>query len=130
MPVESMQTLLDEFRAGFNRNDAKQVASFYLDDARLLAPGEDIVQGRAAVESFVATLFDMGVRGIDFEVVTRQSENDLGIEVGLYTMRTAPDGDVIDKGKYVSLRREQPDGRWLIELDVFNSSQPQGAPPA
>ena len=58
-------------------------------------------------------LDDAGVLGVDFEPITRQQENDLGVEVGRFTMRTAPDGEVVDKGKYVSLRREQPDGRWL-----------------
>ena len=129
MSVESMQTLLDEFRAAFNRNDAKQVASLYVDDVRLLVPGQDIVQGKAGAESVIANFFEMGVRGVDFEALTRQQENNLGIEVGRYTLRTAPDGDVVDQGKYVSIRREQPDGRWLIELDIFNSSEAQTAPP-
>ena len=120
--VDSMQTLLDQFEAAFNTKDAARVARGYVDDGRILAPGQDVVQGRAAIESFITSIFEMGVRAVHFDVLSRDQREELGFEVGRYEFRAEPDGPAIDVGKYVSVRRQQPDGTWLIDVDIFNSN--------
>jgi len=34
-----------------------------------------------------------------------------------------------DKGKYVTVYRKQPDGKWKVVADIFNSDLPAPAPP-
>jgi hypothetical protein len=45
---------------------------------------------------------------------------------GTYTMTLAPAGapEANDSGKFLEVRYRQPDGRWLIAVDMFSSSQP------
>jgi len=31
---------------------------------------------------------------------------------------------VTSQGKYIEIRRRQPNGEWLLEADIFNSDQP------
>ncbi len=57
--------------------------------------------------------------------------DDLAYVLGTYTMTFVPpgaSGPVKDSGKYVEVRRRQPDGRWLVAVDIFNSDLP-AAPP-
>ena len=51
---------------------------------------------------------------------------DLGYTIGTYHMQL-PDGDgnVVEiEGKYLSVWKRQPDGRWKIAVDMFNSNGP------
>ena len=37
-----------------------------------------------------------------------------------------PDGTAVpDAGKYLEIRRRQPDGRWLLSHDMFSSDSPE-----
>ena len=54
------------------------------------------------------------------------SAADLGYTIGTYHMQL-PDGDgsVVEiDGKYLSVWKRQPDGRWKIAVDMFNSDGP------
>ena len=39
-------------------------------------------------------------------------------------------GPVHDEGKFVEIRRKEPDGMWLVAVDIFNSDLPPPAPPS
>jgi uncharacterized protein (TIGR02246 family) len=124
MSVDSMQVLVDQFAAAFNDNDAEAVSRMYLEDARILPPGQETVQGRASIETFIGGFFEAGIRAVEFEPISPDQREELGVEVGRYVLRSELGGQVIDEGKYVSVRRQQSDTSWLIEVDIFNSSQP------
>ena len=105
-------------------------AAVYLDDAVLNPPNEPAVKGRAAIRVWAAQFPPM----TDFKVslVKVDGRDDLAYVLGTYTMTIAPlgaPGPVKDSGKYVEVRRRQPDGRWLIAVDIFNSDLPAAAPP-
>jgi ketosteroid isomerase-like protein len=100
-------------------------AVMYTDDAVSYPPHDRAVKGRAAIQAwlekfppitaFKATNVKVEVRG------------DLAYVLGTYTMTIAPpgaSGPVNDTGKYVEIRRKQPDGSWLIAVDIFNSDLP------
>jgi uncharacterized protein (TIGR02246 family) len=124
MSVDSMQVLVDQFAAAFNDNDAEAVSRMYLEDARILPPGQETMQGRASIETFIGGFFAAGIRAVEFEPISRDQREELGVEVGRYVLRSERGGSVVDEGKYVSVRRQQSDTTWLIEVDIFNSSQP------
>ena len=90
MAVDSMQTLLEQFEAAFTANDAARVSRGYVEDGRILAPGQDVIQGRAAIEAFISSIHDMGVHAVRFDVLTRDQREDLGFEVGRYEFRAGP----------------------------------------
>ena len=52
---------------------------------------------------------------------------DLAYVRGTYAMTiVGTDGHEVgkDHGKYVEIRRRQPDGKWLIVVDMYNSDVP------
>ena len=46
MSLDSMQQLVDDFRAAFNGNDVSEVAACYIDDGRVLPPGLDVLRAK------------------------------------------------------------------------------------
>jgi uncharacterized protein (TIGR02246 family) len=116
----------DAFVQGFKQGDAAAVAAVYEPDGRLLPPNTQPQQGGAAIEAFWKGIMDAGVRGVLLETQTLDERDDLAVEVGRYTLRTAPGdaGEVVDVGKYVVMHRRQPDGSWRYAVDIFNSSRP------
>jgi uncharacterized protein (TIGR02246 family) len=110
---------------GLEQGDAAAMAAVYEPDGRLLAPNTEPQQGSAAIEAFWKTIIDAGVRGALLETQTVDERDDLAVEVGRYTLRTAADGgEIVDVGKYVVIHRRQPDGSWRYAVDVFNSNRP------
>ncbi len=104
--------------------DWTTLAALYLDDAVLNPPNEPAVKGRAAIRAWFEKfpLTDFKPSNVKVE-----GRDDLAYVLGTYTMTIAPPGapgPVNDSGKYVEVRRRQPDGRWLIAVDIFNSDLP------
>jgi ketosteroid isomerase-like protein len=116
-----MKGLTEQYADEVERQDVSALTEHYLDDGEVLAPGIEAVRGKAAIGSFMKSMFDSGVGWVAFEAYAYEQDGSLGVEVGKYTMRTSRGGDVIDTGKYVSVRRQQPDGAWLIKADIYNS---------
>ena len=48
----AIQQLNDKWTAAFNKGDAAAVAAMYAEDAYVLPPGSDMVEGRKAIEAF------------------------------------------------------------------------------
>ena len=113
------------FVQGLEQGDAAAMAAVYEPDGRLLAPNTEPQQGSAAIEAFWKTIIDAGVRGALLETQTVDERDDLAVEVGRYTLRTAADGgEIVDVGKYAVMHRRQPDGSWRYAVDIFNSNRP------
>jgi len=111
---------------------AKDWATFaaqYVEDAVVYPPNEPAVTGRAAIRAWSERFPPM----TDFKATSVKVEgrDDLAYVLGTYTMTLASPGatPVKDSGKYVEIRRRQPDGRWLLAVDMFSSDLP-AAPPS
>ncbi len=110
--------------------DWATLAALYVDDAVLNPPNEPAVKGRAAIRAWMEKFPPI----TDFKAsnVRVEGRDDLAYVLGTYTMAIAPPGTpgpVKDSGKYVEVRRRQADGKWLIEVDIFNSDQSAAPPP-
>ena len=109
--------------------DWATLAALYIDDAVLNPPHEPAVKGRTAIREW----FEKFPPLTDFKAsnVKVEGGDDLAYVLGTYTMTIAPPeapGAINDSGKYVEVRRRQPDGRWLIAVDIFNSDLPASPP--
>jgi len=92
----------------------------YTTDATLMPPHHPIASGRGAIQAWMESL--PKVTRFTFEVDAVDGRADLAYARGRFVMRMqTPDGDIEDKGKFLEIRRRQPDGSWLIEADMFNS---------
>ena len=109
----------------FNGADAAGVAQRYAQNARLMPPNSDILDGRDAIEAFVKEFVATGAQ-LSFSLLTVHESSDVCAAVGTYEMSIpVPGGEPQkDLGKYIEVWTRQSDGSWLIADDIFNSSLP------
>ena len=101
-----------------NSGDAEALAQLYEDDAVLLPPDHQTVEGRGAIGEFWRQGTDEGL-----EVTTLRLDVDGGIGylVAQYTLPET-DEEPADSGKTVMCLKRQQDGSWKVTADIWNSS--------
>jgi ketosteroid isomerase-like protein len=122
----------ERFLQELARGDATAAASAYDEHAILLPPTGEAIRGRKAIESFWRSGIEIGVRAVELEPLERGDAGQLVYEVGRYRMvlQPAKDQPRLERGAYVVLHRQEPDGSWRRAVDTFNRapSQASGGP--
>ena len=120
----TMRDELDAINAGMARalaaQDAKQFASYYADDARLLSHGQPIIRGRAGIEAEVRGWVTKGPVTVSFETSDVIADGSLAVDVGRIISPTG-------RSKYVVVYQRQPDGSLKIAVDAGSSDGPSAA---
>lgn len=102
--------------------DAAQAASFYAEDASLLAPGVPMVTGKEAIEKTLAEMMRAPGFALRFAPtkINVSSSGDLAYEWGDYslTRNDAKGKPETSKGKYVVVWGKRGDAGWKALLDV------------
>lgn len=122
-----IRAAIAEWVAIYNRNDWSALANQFTEDAVMMPPNAPGVSGRAAIAAWEAENeagFRIALRPDDISIV-----GDRAIIHGLSCVFIPlEDGAIgVDIGKFLEVRRRQPDGRWLVAQDVFNSDLAAGA---
>ncbi|MCK5839074.1 MAG: DUF4440 domain-containing protein [Bacteroidales bacterium] len=129
VPVDVADDIIEAnkaFMEDFNNGDMKAVAQHYTENAKLFPSNSEIIQGREAIEEVWNGAKEMGVQKSFLETVTANSFGNTAIEEGKYTLYA--EGDImIDKGKYIVIWKKE-DGKWLLDLDIWNTSIPLPTP--
>jgi uncharacterized protein (TIGR02246 family) len=118
----AIQKLNDAWSAAFNRGDGAAVAAMYAEDAYVLPPGADMIQGRDKIAAFwgqaVQQMGDIKLTTIDVLKLGRNAAR----EVGTVTAKTkgASPQDIV--GKYAVVWR-RIDGQWLLATDIWNTNK-------
>ena len=114
------------FVAALNLGDATAASAVYADDARLLAPSAELMQGRDAIEAFWRAGVAAGVSEVELETLSLERRDGHAYEIGRYALRLQPGGEaaVVDRGKYVLVHELQIDGRWRWVVEMFNPDGP------
>lgn len=117
---EVTQTYMD----AVNARDWDKLASTYSDGAVLMPPQAPAVTGRESIRAFFAAF--PPITEFNLQNVEIDGFDDLAYVRGIYTLTIAAEGQepVADSGKYLEIRRKQPDGSWLIVRDIYNSDVP------
>ncbi len=114
------------FEQAFNRGDAAAVAQMYMENAAVLPPDAELVQGRAAIQSFWEGAIRAGIRNLSLKS-TRVDEfgGDAAREIGRFSLEApAPQGGVAKVGgKYVVVWRKAG-GDWKLDTDIWNADKP------
>jgi uncharacterized protein (TIGR02246 family) len=123
--IAAIESLQQRWVAALRRRDFDALAALYTEDAVLMPPHEPAVHGRTAARTWLSafppvTDFAIGVDRVE-------GRADLAYVRGTYTMALQPDGapaPVSSRGKYIEIRRRQPNGEWLLEADMFSPDTP------
>ena len=120
-----IEETIHRFEDAFNRGGAAGAArQFYTQDARILPPGAEIVQGRDNIAEFWATAAaapQMGVRRVELSTLDLQALGDEAYEIGRATL-TLSDGQRMTP-KYVAVWKRE-DGAWRRHVDIWNMDTP------
>ena len=112
-----------QFEAAFNRGDAEGLAKLYTADAIVMAPNYGRIHGRQAIAGLWQQFFDAGVADLKLKTLEIEVTETRASEVGLLSL-TAPGskgGRVTGKGKYIVLWRQEGDGTWRLNRDIWNN---------
>ena len=115
---DDVEQFTREFEALFNAGDAAGMASFYTEDAKLLAEHADLVRGRDAIERFWREAISRAraagaVRTIRLDEVT--SSGDLGYALGVVVVRIPSGREVTTK--YATIWQRDAGGRRRLAVD-------------
>jgi uncharacterized protein (TIGR02246 family) len=115
---QAIQAAVTRYVTASNRGDVDALMELYAEDAVLLPPNHEPIEGREAIGEFWRRGTDQGL-----EVSTLRIETDgkIGYLVGRYRL-PATAGEPADSGKYVMCLQRQSDGSWRLTADIWNSS--------
>lgn len=117
---QAIQSVSDRFQQHLLARNLDSLAALYTDDAVVMPPNHAPVIGRGAIREFQASY--PAVTAFSLNNETMDGRGDLAYVRGRYVMTVA--GAPTDSGKYIEVRRRQPDGSWRIAVDIFNSNLP------
>jgi uncharacterized protein (TIGR02246 family) len=125
---QSMAQFTREFESLFNAGDAAGMASFYAEDAKLLAENAELIRGRDAIEAFWRSAIDRAraadaVRTINLDEVT--NSGDLGYALGTVVVRIPGRGELTTK--YATIWQRDADGQWRLAVDSSSPNPVAGA---
>jgi ketosteroid isomerase-like protein len=122
--VEGVRRIMESTNArhaeAFNRGDVAGFARVYAEDARILPPDAEPIDGRAAIEQFWAgAARQLGIR--DLRLISDEVEvlGERAYEQGRFEFMT---GQGPARGKFIVVWRREPDGEWRWHRDIWNLS--------
>ncbi len=115
------------FREAVRLGKAGDIAALYAEDASILPPQQDIINGRKNIEAFWRAGLEGGIRDAVLTTTEVGITGNRIREIGTYAVKIWPEGQAAreDKGKYLVIWRKEPDGSVKLESDIWNSSLPR-----
>ncbi|MGE5353069.1 MAG: YybH family protein, partial [Acidobacteriota bacterium] len=114
-----------QFMQAINRGDAAAAAGFYADDAVIMPPDIDIIQGTNGIKNFWAKVITIGGRFDTLTTAKVNVNNETVDEVGRYFLSINKPGQnpMQEKGKFVFVWKRQPDDTWKITTHIWNRNK-------
>jgi uncharacterized protein (TIGR02246 family) len=111
------------FMEAAKAGDAAAVAALYTEDATVLPPEAEMVQGAAAVRELWGAWFAQGGVDLTLSTVSLAGAGNFAYEIGTWSI-AAREGGAAEHGKYVVVWKRGADGTWKLHTDIWNSSMP------
>lgn len=113
--------------------DVDKLVSYYADDATVLPAHAAIATTKEAIRSIFKNLLTVPGVALSWKAakVDVAQSGEVAYSMGTYEL-TAPDDSgkpTIDRGKYVAVWKKQPDGKWKVVTDIWNTDLPLPASP-
>lgn len=111
--------------------EAKNVGGFVAavaENGSILPPNATILTGSEAIRKWASDMMATPGFAVSWQpnTVEVSTAGDMGYTVGTYklAMHGAQGNPVTDRGKYVTVWKKQPNGKWKAVADIFNSNLP------
>lgn len=121
--IAAHHAMSQEFLDRVHAEDWVGLSRMYAEDAVVMQPNQPALVGRAAIHDFWAAM--PPIKELRFADDGILGELDLAYVYGRYWLVFDLPDAASDEGKYLDVRRRQPDGRWLYVAEMANSSLPQ-----
>jgi ketosteroid isomerase-like protein len=123
---DAVQAQLAAAKAG----DSAAWAAWFTDDAIVLRPHGEAVEGRSAIQTWLAAL--PPISEFRAEVLEIEGQRELLVSRSAYSLAmTLPNAIMFrDEGKGIQVYRRQADGTWKVWREIYNSDLPLPAPEA
>ncbi len=120
-----------KFTEGIRQGDSAALAASYTEDAIIMPPDADMIQGQRGIEEFWNGVIQMGAKDAVLTTVDLNGSGDFVYEIGKYnfTIQLEDQESMEAIGKYVVVWKKTADGTWKLHVDIWNSSMPPPAPP-
>jgi uncharacterized protein (TIGR02246 family) len=106
-----------------NTGDPAGWAALYTEDAVMMPPNGPAVEGRAAIEAWLAML-PVTIADAEGTALEVEGAGDLAYVRGTYSMNLQIPGvpeAVPQQGKLLQIYARQPAGSWLLARDIWNA---------
>ena len=108
--------------------DVEAYLSFFAEDAFVLPPNVPMLTGKESIRKSVSEMMATPGFALSWQItkVEVSRGGDLAYTVGTYqsTLNDAKGKPVTDRGKYMTVWKKQPDGKWKAVADMANSDLP------
>ena len=125
--MDALRLIIEEKNLAFTQahvtGDREVIDAMFTDDARVLPPNSDPVEGRQAIDELTRQYIEYGVYEFHEETVDFYGSGDLLIDQGNYVMVYGPER-TREEGKYLNVWR-LVDGDWKIHSNIWNSTAPE-----
>ncbi len=109
----------------YSAKDLERSVAACDDRASLLWPNTPIVVGKVAIARAIRGDFSEGDLSWRATAAGGARSGDLGYTSGSYESKLKGSaGGAVDKGKYLTVWKKEPDGAWEVLFDTFNSDLP------
>jgi uncharacterized protein (TIGR02246 family) len=107
----------------FHKGDADSISRMYTEDAELFMPGAPVLEGRDAIHQAWEKIVGTGGNTLRTVVREVQESGELAFDTGQFTA-TAPNGSVLNTGKWIVIWKRQSSGEWKIHRDFMHWDVP------
>lgn len=114
--------------------DLDKVAAHYTDDAVLMTPFAEALNGKDAIRGALKEMISDPAFALTFKAskIDVAKSGDLAYTQGSYTLKVtdpATHKPITDHGSYVTTYRKQADGSWKAVTDIASTAVPPQPPP-
>ncbi len=122
---EAIEAVNAQFMEAVRAGAATAVAAFYTEDATLLPPEAEMVQGLPAVQEVWAAGFAEGGFTLNLSTVSVDGAGEFAYEIGTWSMPIGEgEGGAVEQGKYLVVWKRGADGSWKLHAEIWNASTP------
>jgi hypothetical protein len=112
----------NKFTQAHIKGDTAYLNNIFTKDAKVFAPGADVVIGRPAIAALNVEYVQSGIKQFDEVTTGLYGNNDYVFDEGTYYFRYGKE-NTIEKGKYLNVWKKE-NGDWKIFTNMWNTNAP------